>query len=58
VGRYQFLTVRLNGEQIEPTFKESGAITSMALADGYVEIPENVDFLEKGEELEVTLFEN
>jgi molybdenum cofactor synthesis domain-containing protein len=58
VGRYQFLTVRLNGEQIEPAFKESGAITSMALADGYVEIPENVDFLEKGEELEVTLFES
>jgi molybdenum cofactor synthesis domain-containing protein len=55
LGRQQFLTVRLkNGEAI-PVFKESGAITSMAEADGYIEIAANVDLVEKGEDVEVTL---
>ncbi len=39
-----------------PVFKESGAITSMSLADGYIEIPENVDLVEKDEDVEVILF--
>lgn len=56
VGRYQLLTVRVKDGEIEPAFKESGAITSMALAHGYVEIPENVDLVDKGETVEVTLF--
>lgn len=56
VGRHQFLTVRLADGEIDPAFKESGTITSMSQADGYVEIPENVDLVEKGEELEVILF--
>lgn len=54
--RYQLFTVKVRDGEIEPAFKESGAITSMALADGYVGIPENVEVLEKGEVLEVTLF--
>jgi molybdenum cofactor synthesis domain-containing protein len=56
LGRKQFLTVRLKGGEAIPVFKESGAITSMSEADGYVEIPENVDLIEKGEEVEVRLF--
>ncbi len=56
IGRQQFLTVKLtNGEAI-PVFKESGAITSMAEADGYVEIPANVDLVEKGDDVEIVLF--
>ncbi|UCE36408.1 MAG: molybdenum cofactor biosynthesis protein [Thermoplasmata archaeon] len=56
LGRQQFLTVRLeNGEAI-PVFKESGAITSMAEAVGFVEIPANVDLVEKGDSVEVVLF--
>ena len=56
VGRRQFLTVRIeNGEAVQ-AFKESGAITSIANADGYIEIPENVDNVEKGELVTVTLF--
>ncbi len=56
VGRRQFLTVKVeNGEAI-PVFKESGAITSIARADGYIEIAENIDLLEKGEPVIVTLF--
>ncbi|MEM2899206.1 MAG: molybdenum cofactor biosynthesis protein, partial [Thermoplasmata archaeon] len=56
LGRHQFLTVRLDGEYAIPAFKESGAITSMAWADGYIEIPSEVEVLEKGEIVEVKLF--
>ncbi len=34
----------------------SGAITSLAFSDGFVEIPENVVMLKEGEEVEVKLF--
>jgi molybdopterin biosynthesis enzyme len=54
-GRAQFLTVRLDGDVAHPAFKESGAITSMAFADGYIMIPSDVDLLEKGEEVTVYL---
>ena len=56
VGRRQFLTVKLDGSDAIPMFKESGAITSIAEADGYIEIAENVDLLEKGEPVTVILF--
>jgi molybdenum cofactor synthesis domain-containing protein len=56
LGRQQFLTVKLRHGEAIPVFKESGAITSMAKADGYVEIPPNVDLLEKGDSVEVVLF--
>ncbi|MDI6855406.1 MAG: molybdopterin-binding protein [Candidatus Thermoplasmatota archaeon] len=56
LGRRFFLTVRLEKGLAIPVFKESGAITSMSEAQGYIEIPENVDVLEKGEEVEVKLF--
>lgn len=54
-GRTQFLTVRLVNGIAHPAFKESGAITSMAFADGYVVIPADVDLLEKDEEVVVYL---
>lgn len=56
IGRHQFLPVKLVGREAVPVFKESGAITSMADADGYIEIPANVDLLEKGDMVEVVLF--
>lgn len=56
LGRQQFLTVKLKDGEAIPVFKESGAITSMAEADGYIEIPANVDLVEKGDDVEVTLF--
>lgn len=54
-GRTQFLTVRLEGGRAYPAFKESGAITSMAFADGYVVIPADVDLIEKDEKVVVHL---
>jgi len=56
VGRKQFLTVKIDGDEAVPVFKESGAITSVAEADGYIEIAQNIDILEKGEPVTVTLF--
>ncbi len=56
VGRRQFLTVKIEGDEAVPVFKESGAITSIAEADGYIEIAENIDLLEKGEPVTVILF--
>lgn len=39
-----------------PLSAESGAITTVARADGYVEIRENVEYLEEGEKVTVKLF--
>jgi molybdopterin molybdotransferase len=56
-GREQFLTVRLEDGVAHTVYKKSGAITSMADADGYVILPVNLDVIEEGEEVEVTLIE-
>jgi molybdopterin molybdotransferase len=56
VGRRQFLTVKIEGNDATPMFKESGAITGIAEADGYIEIAENVDLVEKGKSVTVRLF--
>ncbi len=55
-GRHQFYTVRITGGAAEPAFKGSGDITSMAHADGYIEIPAQTDIVEAGEMVEVKLF--
>jgi molybdenum cofactor synthesis domain-containing protein len=55
-GRRQFLTVRVDDDLVHPTFKGSGDITSMAQADGYVEVPESVEILEEGATVEVVFF--
>ena len=39
-----------------PAFKASGDITSMSLADGFIEIPIDVDVLDQGTPVTVTLF--
>jgi molybdopterin biosynthesis enzyme len=54
--RHQFYTVRLVNGQAEPAFKGSGDITSMANADGYVEIPARTETVEAGTMVTVTLF--
>jgi molybdopterin molybdotransferase len=55
-GRHQFYTVRIAGGAAVPAFKASGDITSMAHADGYLEIPAQVDIVEAGELVDVKLF--
>ena len=55
-GRHQFYTVRIVDGRAVPAFKGSGDITSMAHADGYIEIPAQVDIVETGEMVDVKLF--
>lgn len=55
-GRHQFYTVRIEDGQALPAFKASGDITSMAHADGYIEIPAHTDIVEAGEMVDVKLF--
>jgi molybdenum cofactor synthesis domain-containing protein len=54
-GRHQFYTVRIVDGQAMPAFKASGDITSMSQADGYIEIPAQIDIVEKGETVDVKL---
>lgn len=53
--RPQFMTVKLEGDEAVPVFTVSGAITSIARADGYFKIEANGS-IEQGEEVTVTLF--
>lgn len=56
VGRRQFLPVKVQNGLAIPLFKESGAITATAEADGYLDIAQNVDILDKGQLVSVHLF--
>jgi len=56
-GRKQFLTVKMKGNQAYPVFKQSGAITSMTEADGYIILPINVDVVEKNQKVTVFLLD-
>jgi len=61
-GRRTFVMVKLRKSDKNKVVADpvetgaSGAITTLARADGYVEIPENQQFVDKNEEVEVTLF--
>jgi len=55
-GRHQFFTVRIVDGAAVPAFKASGDITSMSLADGYIEISPQTDIVEAGEMVEVKFF--
>ena len=56
IGRYEFLPVRINEDRAVPIQKGSSAIASLADADGFIEIDENTEVLEKGAEVEIKLF--
>src|SRR5690606_37890129 len=55
-GRHQFYSGRVDGGMAMPAFKASGDITSMSQADGYIEIPADVEVVEQGTLVEVRLF--
>ncbi|MGC9514215.1 molybdopterin biosynthesis protein [Methanocrinis sp.] len=55
-GRRQMLTVAIAGGWVRPVDKGSGSITTLAMADGVVEIPDRVEHLDQGDEVEVQLF--
>jgi molybdenum cofactor synthesis domain-containing protein len=55
-GRHQIYAVRVEDGSAVPAFKSSGDITSMSRADGYIEIPAEIDTVEAGETVDVKLF--
>jgi molybdopterin molybdotransferase len=55
-GRLEFHPVRIVDGRVVSAFKESSAITSMAHADGYIEIPADVERIDDGTVVRVTLF--
>jgi molybdopterin molybdotransferase len=54
--REQFYSVRVEGGEAVPVFKQSGDITSMAYANGYIIIPIGTKLLEAGSEVTIYLF--
>jgi len=55
-NRHQFYTVRLRDGAAYPAFKGSGDITSLSMADGYIEIPADQSTVEEGADVTVTFF--
>ncbi len=55
-GRRQLYPVFVVRDMIFPVDKGSGAITSLSEANGYIEIPEGEEVVDKGSEREVRLF--
>lgn len=45
--------MKIEGNIAHPILKDSGAITALAEADGYFEVPKNVEIMEKGEQVKV-----
>ena len=55
-GRSQLLPVGIVRNVAYPVEKGSGAITTLSEADGFVKIPGNVEMIDAGEPVDVTLF--
>jgi len=53
--REQFITVKVEEGKAYKVYKQSGDITSMTHADGYIVLPVGVSVVEEGEEVDVTL---
>jgi len=47
-GRRHYVLVKIEDKTAVPILKDSGAITALAKADGFIEVPKNVEILEKG----------
>ncbi|MCK9150360.1 gephyrin-like molybdotransferase Glp [Methanobacterium alcaliphilum] len=55
-GRVHYALVKIKENKIYPILKDSGAITALAEADGYIKIPKNVEILTEGSKVNVFLF--
>jgi len=58
-GRKELIPVKMSGRDgptAEPILKGSGAVTSLSMADGYIEVPIERELLEEGEIVDVKLF--
>ncbi|WP_292380048.1 gephyrin-like molybdotransferase Glp [Methanosarcina sp. UBA289] len=58
IGYVNFIRVVFEGDRVRPlTGAKSGVLSSVAKADGYVLVPENIEGYEEGEEVDVFLIE-
>ncbi len=58
IGYVNFIRIVFEGDRIRPlTGAKAGALSSVAKADGFVLVPENVEGYEEGEEVDVFLIE-
>ena len=55
-GRHQLLAVGVYGDLVYPVDKGSGSITTLSQADGVIEIPSSVEYMEHGKAVDVQLF--
>ena len=55
-GRHQLLPVALVRDYAFPVQRGSGAITTLASADGFIEIIPDIEIMETGDQVEVVLF--
>lgn len=55
-GRQQMLAVGISGDLVYPVDKGSGSITTLALAEGVIDVPAGVEYLAGGTPVEVKLF--
>lgn len=56
IGRYEFMAVKLENDKAIPVMKGSSSITTLAEADGFIEIDENTEVMEKDSLVKVRLF--
>ena len=56
-GRLHYALVKIIDGKAHPILKDSGAITALAEAHGYIKIPKNVEILTEGIDVEVTFFD-
>ncbi|MGM0771077.1 MAG: gephyrin-like molybdotransferase Glp [Halobacteriota archaeon] len=57
-SRHELHAVRLKGNKVFSASKTSASITTLAAADGFIEIPADVPMVSKGMAVEVVLFED
>ena len=48
-----YVLVKMEDGNAIPILKDSGAITALAEADGFIEVPKNVEIIEKGSMVDV-----
>lgn len=54
-GRNQYVLVKIDENMAHPILKDSGAIGALAEADGYFEVPKNVEIIQEGSYVDVVL---
>ncbi|NLO31303.1 MAG: molybdopterin molybdenumtransferase MoeA, partial [Methanosarcina mazei] len=57
IGYVNFVRVVFDGDKVRPLTGKAGVLSSVAKADGYVLVPENIEGYEDGQEVDVFLIE-